>query len=365
MRILKYLLLLILLLVLGGVVFVATQKNEFEVKESAIVHAKKNVVYSYVNDFRNWEEFGAWKDDDSSLKFIFGDTTIGKGASYSWKGSSSEGKTITTFEKENDSIAQKTTVSDMETKTYLTFKDTVGGTKVTWYSKGKLSFSDKVSAMFKGGANEMMRSVYKRSLSKLDKIITHEINTYSIKVDGVAQKSGGWYFQQKMTSPIDETQKNINLTMAKMLLFFKENNIQLTGSPFVQYHATDRAAGKTTFSVCLPMPDEIYTSPGSDYFSGNLTPFSAVKTTLNGDYSHLQEARMQTVNYIRKNNLQQNFSVPIIEVYKTTASQVKKPSQWVTEIFIATGANPQATTSTPVVPKPKPASATTPTNNPA
>lgn len=355
MRILKYLLLLVVLLVIGAIVFVATQKNEFEVKESAIIHAKKNVVFSYVNDFRNWEEFGAWKDDDSSIKFIFGDTTIGKGASYSWKGSTS-GKTITTFEKENDSIAQKTIVSDLETKSYLTFKDTVGGTKVTWYSKGKLSFADKVSAMLKGGANQMISSLYKRSLAKLDKIITHEINTYNIKVDGVAQKSGGWYFQQKITCPTEEKQKHINLVMAKMLVFFKENSIQLTGSPFVQYLSTDRNAGTTTLSVCLPMPDEIYTTPGSDYTSGNLAPFSAVKTTLTGDYSHLQEARMETMNYIRKNNMQQNFSVPVIEVYRTTASQVKKPSEWVTEIFIATGNTQPA--ATPVVAKPKPVVAT-------
>ncbi|NBL64210.1 transcriptional regulator [Flavobacterium sp. NST-5] len=353
MRILKYLLLLILLLVIGAVVFVATQKNEFEVKQSAVIHVKKNVVFSYVNDLRNWEEFGVWKDDDRSMQFIFGDTTIGKGAKYSWKSSANDGETITVFEKENDSIAQKSIISGEKVQTYFTFKDTVGGTKVTWYSKGKLTFKAKVLALLDGGAEKMIGSVYQRSLKKLDKIITHEINTYNIKVNGVVQKTGGWYFQQKITCKIDETQKNISLITAKMMLFFKENQIKLTGSPFVIYHEVNRTENTNTISVCLPMPDEIYTAPGSDYFSGNLAPYQAVKTTLYGDYSHLAEAKMETINHIRKNNLQQNLAFPIIEVYKKSASEIKSPSKWETEIFVATGNQP-AQNQTVVKPTPKP-----------
>ena len=336
MRILKYILLLALLAVIGLSVYVATQKSEFEVEKSRFIKAQKSVVFSYVNDYRNWEDFGAWKDEDPNMVFTYADTTIGKGAYYSWKGSSGEGKTTTIFEKENDSIAQKVTFSGNEANSYLTFKDTTGGTKITWHSEGNLGFMAKVYATFKGGAEKMIGEMYSKTLEKLDKVISYEINTYDIKVNGVVQKTGGYYFQQKITCKISEAQKNISIILPNMLRFFKDNNIKMTGSPFVIYSNYNLANNLTTLSVCLPMQDEIFTAEGSDYTSGKLEPFQTVKTTLNGDYSHSKEAWDKTIDYIKKNNLA-NTSGKYIELYSVGSAQVKNPSKWVTEIYVPIG----------------------------
>lgn len=361
MRILKYILLLALLALIGLSVYVATQKSEFEVEKSRFIKAQKSVVFSYVNDYRNWEDFGAWKDEDPNMVFTYADTTIGKGAYYSWKGNSGEGKTTTIFEKENDSIAQKTIISGNEGTAYLTFKDSANGTKITWHSKGKLGFMDKVYATFKGGATKMVGDIYEKTLAKLDKVISYEMNTYDIKVDGVVQKTGGYYLQRKITCKISEAPKNISIILPSMLRFFKDNTIELTGKPFILYTMYDVANDRTTLSVCLPMKEEIYTSEGSDYTSGNLQPFQAVKTTLKGDYSHSKEAWNKTFDYIKKNNLAENQSSNYIEVYSVAASQVKNPSKWITEIYIPVGQSivtetetlPEVPTATETV-RPKP-----------
>jgi len=346
MRILKYILLLALLAVIGFSVYVGTQKSEFDVTRSQFIKAQKSVVFTYVNDYRNWEDFGSWKEDDPSMVFTYSDTTIGKGASYSWKGKYGEGKTSTTFEKENDSIAQKVFFSGNEGKAYLTFKDTAGGTKVTWNSKGKMGFVEKVYATFKGGVSTVIGEMQEKTLAKLDKVISHEMNTYAIKVDGVVQKIGGYYFQQKINCKISEAPKNISLVLPNMLRFFKDNNIGLTGSPFVMYTKYDLANQLVWFSVCLPMKEEIFTAEGSDYTTGNLQPFQAVKTTLNGDYSHSKEAWDKTADYLKKNNLAENQNANRIEVYAVAANRVKSPSKWVTELYIPVGSG------TPVVEEP-------------
>lgn len=340
MRILKYILLLAILAIIGLSVYVATQPSEFEVERSRVIKAQKSVIFSYVNDYRNWEDFGSWKDDDSSMKFTYSDTTIGTGASYSWTGSAGEGKTTTIFEKENDSIAQKVLFSGNEGTAYLTFKDTVGGTKVTWHSKGKIGFMDKVYATFKGGAEKMIGLTYEKTLAKLDKVISYEINTYNIKVDGVVQKPGTIYFQHKVTCKISEVQKNVNLVLQSMVLFFKENGITMTGSPFVLYDSYDIVNDKASFSVCLPMHEEIYTADGSDYTSGKIETFQALKTTLKGDYSHSKEAWAEARTYARKNNLAENTSGKRMEVYSVSVNQVKNPSKWITEIYLPVGNAP-------------------------
>lgn len=337
MRILKYILLLIILSVIGLTVYVATQPSEFEVERSRVIKAQKSVVFSYVNDYRNWEDFGSWKDDDQNMKFIYSDTTIGTGASYSWSGNSGDGKTTTIFEKENDSIAQKVLFSENEGTAYLTFKDTTGGTKITWHSKGKIGFMGKIYATFKGGAEKMVGDMYEKTLAKLDKVISYEINTYDIKVDGVVQKPGTIYFQHKVDCKISEVQKNVSVVLQSMILFFKENAIVMTGSPFVLYDTYDVVNDKAIFSICLPMREEIYTAEGSDYTSGKIEPFQALKTTLKGDHSHNKEAWQQSISHVRKNNFGENVNAKRMEVYVISANQVKNPSKWVTELYVPIG----------------------------
>lgn len=340
MRILKYILLLAILAIIGFSVYVGTQKSDYEIEKSKVIKAQRSVIFNYVNDYRNWEDFGIWKEEDPSMIFTYSDTTIGKGASYSWKGKFGDGKTTTLFEKENDSIAQKVVFSGNEGTSYFTFKDTTGGTKVTWHSKGTLKFMDKVYATFKGGAEKMIGNMFEKTLAKLDKVISYEISTYDIKVEGLVQKSGSIYFQQKLTCKISEVQKNVNLVLQSMNLFFKENGITMTGSPFVLYNSYDVINDKASFSVCLPMKEEIYTAEGSDYTSGQIESFQALKTTLKGDYSHIKEAWEKARTHARKNNLTENTSGKRIEVYVVSANQVKNPSKWVTDIYLPVGNAP-------------------------
>ncbi|MFT5252460.1 MAG: hypothetical protein ACI87N_001470, partial [Flavobacteriales bacterium] len=107
MRILKYLFLLFLLSVVALSIFVATQKGAYYIERSKIINSPAVAIYNYVNDYRNWEDFGTWSDEDSEMKFSYPENTIGKGASYSWEGKDGIGSMMTVFNKENDSIAQK------------------------------------------------------------------------------------------------------------------------------------------------------------------------------------------------------------------------------------------------------------------
>jgi effector-binding domain-containing protein len=132
-----------------------------------------------------------------------------------------------------------------------------------------------------------------------------------------------------------------------MLQFFAKNKLVMTGKPFVIYHTYDVASGITKLSVCVPIKEEIFTSDVSDITSGLLYPFSSVKTTLTGDYSHSKEAWDKTIDYIKKNNLSQNTDVPRVEIYTKNMVQVANPSQWITEIYIPIKAT-FAVSSTPI-----------------
>ena len=334
MKILKYIFLLLLLTLFATTVFIATQKGDFDVIRSRVIKSQRSTVFNYVNDFRNWETFGSWKKEDPEMTFNYPNNTVGIGANYSWKGNDGNGEMKTIAVKNNVSIHQKMDYNGSLSDVYWTFKDTAGGTKVTWRSKGTMGFGFKVYSAFKGGPSNVIGEMYEKSLANLDKTLDYEINTYSIKVAGVVQKLGCYYLKQSITSKISDVPKNLRIMIPKIINFFKKNKLVMHGKPFVLYHTYDNASGITKLSVCIPIKEIVYTSQGSDITSGQLYPFKAVKTILKGDYSHSKEAWRKTFEYIDKNNLSQNINVASLELYYKNIEQIANPSQWITEIYI-------------------------------
>jgi hypothetical protein len=105
----------------------------------------------------------------------------------------------------------------------------------------------------------------------------------------------------------------------------------MNGKPFVIYNYKSNDTLK--FSVCGPLKEEIFISEGSDISTGFLEPFSALKTTLTGDYSHKNDAKKKTQDYIFENKIETNPSIKELEIYVKSASDTKHPSQWKTELL--------------------------------
>jgi hypothetical protein len=336
MKILKYLFLLLLLSLVALSIFVATQKGDFTVERSKVINSPKSAVFNYVNDYKNWEDFGSWTAQDPEMKIKYPQNTIGKGASYSWEGKEGNGSMKTIFVKENDSIAQKMNYEGTASNVFWSFKDTVGGTKVTWKTTGKMSFLFKIYTAFNGGVDKVIGGMYEKSLANLDKTLDYEINTYAVKVDGLVKKPETFYLRQTFTSEISKVIKNFRIVAPKILTFCEKNNLPLAGKPFIIYHTYDLVNGLAKISICVPIKTPIYTSEGSDLLTGKLEAYEAVKTTLTGDYSHITQALDKAKAYRNAKQIVADPSLSHIEVYTTGKTETKSPSKWVTEIYYPT-----------------------------
>ena len=334
MRILKYLFLLLFLFLIGLSVFVSTQKGDYDVTRSKVIKNPRVIVFNYINDYRNWETFCSWIKNDNTYNFNYPELTMGKGASCSWVSSDTEGNLKTILVKENESISQKMVNNEETSEFFWKFKDTIGGTKVTWRSKGKLDFKSKVAAFFHGGINSVMGDSYEKSLENLNKTLDYEINTYSVKVNGIVSRPGGFYLKQFLHCKQKDVERNIKILVSRMEHFFDKNKMSSNGKPFIIYHKYDRTNDDIGFSVCMPVRDSIHIMPGSDVESGKTASYTTLKTTLVGDYSHTQTAWKKALRYISDNHLERNNSGQIVEVYAVGRNDVKNPSKWVTEIYI-------------------------------
>jgi hypothetical protein len=72
---------------------------------------------------------------------------------------------------------------------------------------------------------------------------------------------------------------------------------------------------------------------GSDIESGKLDETYVLKTTLTGDYSHINKANKKILDYLFEKGLKRNFLVKETYVYKQSFIDEKQPSKYKTEIF--------------------------------
>lgn len=334
MRILKYIFFLLILSFVTLMIFVAIQKGEFVVEKIKIINSPRSAVFNYVNDCKNWENWNSLAIEDSTIRVTYSQNTIGTGSSYTWDGKEGSGEIKTINTKENESIIQKMNFNDNSSDVLINFKDTIGGTKITWKAKGNMGFAYKLMTIYHGGATNFIGLMFEKSLANLDKKLDYEINTFSIKVNGITTIPTNYYLAQTFTSKISNVIKNTEIVNRKIITFCKKNNVAINGKPFVIYHTYDETNEITKLSICVPIKNQIFLVEGSDIVSRKFESIQAVKSTLIGDYSHLNKGLAKTLEYISENKLITDPIFSHTQVYNLAKPEIKNPSKWITEIYI-------------------------------
>lgn len=309
MRILKYILLLLLLLSVAFVVFVATQKGDYKIIRSKEIKIAKDVVFTFVTDSSSSQDWSPWKSDEASFKNI----------------------KITS----NDSLVQNITISEIKNESLMRFQNTKNGVLITWEMKGSLDFNLKLLSVLQGGVENVLGDKLEEGLENIDTYLVKELKTYNIKINGLVTKHMTNYIQQIDTCSTDEFQKVSKSMLQNMMSFVEKNDIEILGLPFITYESISANDKEIIFAMCVPVEEEILTTPGSEISGGHFDEFLAVKTTLTGDYLHRKEAWNKTRAYVKKNKLvEDSYNGKFIEVYKVSLPKERKPSKWITELYV-------------------------------
>ena len=116
--------------------------------------------------------------------------------------------------------------------------------------------------------------------------------------------------------------------------FASANNIAPSGAPFIIYHKWDEQNDAVILSACIPTPGRVITTGQTDVLTGQLESFTALKTTLTGNYTFLKNAWEKAMQHINENKLLEDPNISPMEVYTKESSEYAKPSEWETEIYI-------------------------------
>jgi effector-binding domain-containing protein/ribosome-associated toxin RatA of RatAB toxin-antitoxin module len=340
MKTLKYFFLLILIVIIGGAIYIGTLDNSYEVSRTKIINAPIEVVFNNVNDYKNWPEWSPWIEKDTLTELSYSDITFGKDASYTWKSENKdigEGSMTTISSEAFKSIDQRIQFIapwESESDVYWTFNPVKEGTEVTWGMRGEMSFGEKAFMVFSGGMDKMVGPDYEKGLDKLDVVLQEDMKRFTVNVNGLTTHGGGYYIYKTGSCKIDEYLSTKNEMMPQIDMYVEKNKISTAGPAFSIYHKLDVENNAVIFSSAIPVVERVITDTESGLLVGMLKPFEAVKVTLQGDYKNIEEAWTEGIKYIKENNLEEDHSIPSIEAYPTNPVFVPNPADWITEIYI-------------------------------
>lgn len=336
MKLLKYILLALMLLVVLAALYLGSLDGKYDVTRSRIIEAPREVVFNEINDYKNWKEWGPWYEEDSTIAVTYGENTVGLGASYTWTGVEGDGQMQTLKVEEPSRIEQEIVFfmpfGEMRSDIHWTMEAVEQGTELTWSINGEMPFFMRFMA---ANMEEQMGPMEERGLELFAENLENKLNTYSIEPGGVVDRSSTFYLYLTASSRIDDMGRKFDELMKELDDYIKDSGLRPSGYPFAIYHEYDEENGTTMFSVAYPVPERISTEKGTNVLSGFLDRGSFFKTVLNGNYNYLDEAWQFALTEAGalKDYVPVDGGEPL-EIYVEAPLSTPDPSKWITEIYI-------------------------------
>lgn len=335
MKSIKYILFLLLIAIIGLSIYIAVQPNSFEVTRSRTIKAPSAVIYDNVIDFKNWEAWSSWKEENPDITITLPEKTEGVGGSYSWNDDGQIGTMTTMKVDEPNRIEQKMQVDEFPaSEVTWTFKPNGDGTTdVTRTITGNnLPFMFKAYATFTGGMEKQIAPHFERELEKMDSIVVNGMKAYSVQVDGITEYGGGFYMYKTTSASASNISNMMAKQYADIMNFMQDHNVTEAGMPFTIYNEMNDN-GDVIMSNAIPVRDKVIVADDSNVLCGYIEKTRAVKATLKGDYKNLGEGWKAAMKFIKDNNLERTDQHPF-EIYLTDPGSTPNPANYITEIYI-------------------------------
>ena len=170
----KRILMLLLIVVVGFLLFVASRPAEFRVTRSASVSASPGVVYAQLADFHNWAAWSPWEHIDPAMTKSFSGAPSGVGAMYDWTGNDKVGQgrmTITDTTPDQKVAIKLEFLKPFQATNVTTFNLTpdASGTHVEWSMEGRNNFLSKAMCLFMP-MDKMVGGDFERGLASLKSV---------------------------------------------------------------------------------------------------------------------------------------------------------------------------------------------------
>lgn len=339
MKVIKYLIYLILLLVIGGAILISTDKGEYNLTKEITLNAPKEMVYDELKNWEHWKSWHKrWTDDKTTSLDSQGSNLVWASNNKMYeKGEATFTKNIPHQTLEFDTDI-KTSLGSMTQHNKINLTE-VGelSTAVKWESNITLSFWQKLAVRL-GKGDKYIHSetdLFISSLIGLDSILAEKMNVYNVEVLGLTTLPERNYIHTATASNNENFIATARKKIDELYNYTKEYGIPINGEPIVIIHKRENNNQNFLFSVALPLPDGYELKlDNPEIVIGVYESQSTLKTSLKGNYNYWENALETGLEYAKHQRLEYSLEEGIVLKWINYKDLPVNPANWITELYI-------------------------------
>lgn len=333
MKFLKKLIIAILIIVVLILVVAIFLPSKIHIEESITINAPAKAIYTQVVDFRNWEKWSPFQENDTAMVNTYENPGKGVGSKMSWVSKKEGNGTMTIMEIDpNKHIKFKLEFEDAGVHTSeFVFAEENNTTKVTWildmqdmgYPVGRL-----MGVFMKG----MIHKSFKRGLSNLQKVSEEYQKALSFyKTDPVTVKEmdARMALLVKDSATCDMVSDVLGKIFGQVGEYTGKNGIECDGAPIARWYMWNDTINKFIVEAGFFIKAK---AEGKGNIKFVEFPKQKVVTAIHyGPYETSSKSYEAIEKYLKDNKLTMN-GVPW-EVYIVDPGTQPDMTKWETEIF--------------------------------
>lgn len=331
MKVLKVILIIVVVLVGGYAIWMATLPKEYTLTRSADINATPSKVYAQVVNLETWKNWSYWDLSDSTNVVTYDGEMGTVGASYSWKGEATgEGIMTISALEENKRMDYNIDFTGMGISTgYLSFEESETGTNVTYAFHSDFGFWDRSFKFFLESQIGMAFSASLTNLKEMVEAMPDEPSKPEANIEITDYTAMNYYSVTDQVPMAEMNSEFFASHFAEVGSYLGEDAANLTGAPFAIVEEWDTENKLATIAVSLAVDSE---KPGNDRVKRGTTYEGKVLKGIHmGPYEGTGTVHYAIDDFAKENNLQ-IIGAPW-EVYVTDPTTEPDVNKWITEIY--------------------------------
>jgi len=333
MKILKFVIFPILLLVGIYCLLCLAGPSDFNTEESIEIDAPKQVAFNLVNNVQAWEKWGTWQTRDSNMIISYPGRIEGVGAVSTWVSEQEgDGKQEIIESVAGERIKTKLTFTDWDEPSYgiWTFEELAKDkSKATWaMTSSELPFLLR-GAMLAMGVKSSMKNDFKQGLSNLKDIVEMRFanDTYSgYKINDIRLPAKHFILNRQEVDK-NNIQQFYATNLGSLFSKVQEAGVEMDGMPCGLFYSFNDKRGKIDMAAAIPTKESLIIPDAS---SLSMPAKRALQVNYYGDYQQTEKAHEAIEEYMKDHGLFNDY--PLIEEYVTDPTTVKDPQKWLTKV---------------------------------
>ena len=324
-------LLVLLLILVAVVVWLASKPAGFELECKRVIDASPEILFDTVRNFKTWPAWNPWLGYEPDARVTMADNPASVGGWYAW-----DGKKIGAGKMIHQKFTAHTAILDQiqflrpmkaVNDVYWQFNPQAGGTEVVWGMRAKLPF------FFRWLAGMISRSVrldYEIGLAKLAMYVGDNSDPLQLEFNGKVDDTGFKYVALHYTGSLADMPQAMRTGYARLAELVNEYGMQPSGRPVAIYHKVDAQQKTVDCDMAMPVfnPRAV-----EDLQVGELPARPYARTTLTGNYQHLEKAWHAAFSYLRMQKWKFQKGSPMLERY-VNDPQTTPVAEWKTLLDI-------------------------------